>query len=99
MSSTSDRIARLSPEKLAKLKRALGKASDAAEPIAVVGMGCRFPQVRGVDDYWNVIRESRVVTGEIPPSRWDADAFYDPEGGAGKNDHALGWLCRRRRLL
>ena len=43
MSSTSDRIARLSPEKLAMLKRALGKSSDSAEPIAVVGMGCRFP--------------------------------------------------------
>ncbi len=84
MSSTSDRIARLSPEKLAMLKRALGKASDSADPIAIVGMGCRFPQARGVDPFLQIIREGRVVTGEIPSSRWNLDAFYDPKGGLGK---------------
>ncbi|MEM1070534.1 MAG: type I polyketide synthase, partial [Planctomycetota bacterium] len=84
MSSTSDRIARLSPEKLAMLKRALGKANDSSEPIAVVGMGCRFPQARSIEDYWQIIQESRIVTGEVPPNRWNADSFFDPDGGLGK---------------
>jgi myxalamid-type polyketide synthase MxaB len=84
MNSTSDRIARLSPEKLAFLKRAIEGAPNVPEPIAVVGMGCRFPACRGIDDYWRVIRDAVDVTGDIPDSRWDIDDFYDASGGLGK---------------
>jgi acyl transferase domain-containing protein/acyl carrier protein len=49
-----------------------------SEPIAIVGLGCRFPG--GAVDaatYWDVLRSGTDAVGEIPAGRWDADAFYD----------------------
>ncbi len=50
------------------------------EPIAIVGMGCRIPG--GIVDaktYWDLLTEGRDVVGEVPPERWDVDAYYDPD--------------------
>jgi acyl transferase domain-containing protein len=52
----------------------------AAEPIAVVGIGCTLPgSVHGLDDVHTVLREGRDCVEEIPSSRWGVDAFYDPD--------------------
>lgn len=51
-----------------------------AEPIAVVGIGCRFPgDVDGPDSFWDLLVEGRNAISRIPADRWDADAFYDPD--------------------
>ncbi|MEU1630555.1 beta-ketoacyl synthase N-terminal-like domain-containing protein [Streptomyces sp. NPDC020096] len=51
-----------------------------AEPIALVGIGCTLPgKVHGLDDMHTVLREGRDCVEEIPSSRWDVDAFYDPD--------------------
>jgi phthiocerol/phenolphthiocerol synthesis type-I polyketide synthase D len=51
-----------------------------AEPVAVVGIGCRFPGgVVGPEDYWAFLASGGDAIGEVPPDRWDADAFYDPD--------------------
>ncbi|MBZ0256252.1 SDR family NAD(P)-dependent oxidoreductase [bacterium] len=50
-----------------------------SEPIAVVGMECRFPGADGVEAYWRLLSEGRCAISDIPPQRWDADAFYDPD--------------------
>ncbi len=50
------------------------------EPIAVVGIGCRFPGgVRGPDAFWQLLRGGVDAITEVPPSRWDVDAYYDPD--------------------
>jgi acyl transferase domain-containing protein len=53
---------------------------DAAEPIAVVGIGCRFPgNVNSPEDFWKLLVDGRDGIAEIPKDRWDIDAFYDPD--------------------
>ncbi|MBF0135020.1 MAG: type I polyketide synthase [Magnetococcales bacterium] len=50
------------------------------EPIAVVGMGCRFPGGAATPEaFWQLLREGRDAMREVPPARWDIEAFYNPD--------------------
>ncbi|NTU84562.1 MAG: polyketide synthase, partial [Chloroflexales bacterium] len=54
-----------------------------SEPIAIVGMGCRFPGgVSSPQAFWRFLESGGDAIGEVPPSRWDIDAHYDPNQGA-----------------
>jgi acyl transferase domain-containing protein/NADPH:quinone reductase-like Zn-dependent oxidoreductase/acyl carrier protein len=88
-SSSADRLAALSPLKRALLAiEELQAKVDAAaraqnEPIAVVGLGCRFPG--GANDpeaFWRLLHDGVDAIGEIPRERWDIDAYYDPDPNA-----------------
>jgi acyl transferase domain-containing protein/acyl carrier protein len=78
----------LSPGELATLAElARGNAAElaalAAEPIALVGMGCRFPG--GVDspaELWELLARGGDAITEIPADRWDHAAWYDPDPDA-----------------
>ena len=54
------------------------------EPIAIVGMGCRFPGADDPDSFWQLLIRGVDAITEIPPDRWDVNAIYDPAGGPGK---------------
>ncbi|MFD8863369.1 type I polyketide synthase [Streptomyces sp. NPDC059590] len=51
------------------------------EPIAIVGMSCRFPAgVRSPEDLWRLLVSGRNVMSPMPEDRgWDLAALYDPE--------------------
>jgi acyl transferase domain-containing protein/NAD(P)-dependent dehydrogenase (short-subunit alcohol dehydrogenase family)/acyl carrier protein len=52
----------------------------AHQPIAIVGMGCRFPGA--ADDaasFWELLREGREAISEVPADRWNIDEYYDPD--------------------
>ena len=50
------------------------------EPIAVVGLGCRFPGGgTGVEGFWEVLAGGRSGVREVPGERWDVDAFFDAD--------------------
>lgn len=70
-------LATLSPEKRAMLAELL---RPAPEPIAIIGMGCRFPG--GADSpetFWNLLNTGGSGIREVPSDRWDIDRFYDPD--------------------
>ncbi|MEE1757447.1 type I polyketide synthase [Streptomyces sp. SP18CS02] len=51
------------------------------EPIAIVGMGCRFPgDVRSPEDLWRLIAEGKDAISGFPTDRgWGDDELRDPE--------------------
>lgn len=51
---------------------------DANERIAIVGMSGRYPGAGSLDEFWNLLAQGRSGVREIPPSRWNVDAYYDP---------------------
>ena len=43
--------------------------------------GCRLPgDVRSASDLWNFLTQQRSGQGEVPPTRWNIDSFYHPNG-------------------
>ena len=55
-----------------------------SEPVAIVGMGCRFPgEVRTPEDLWELVAGGVDAVSEFPSDRgWDAVDPYDPDPGA-----------------
>jgi len=89
VTSLADRAAQLSPQAREVLARELIRAGTVfplhalAEPVAVVGIGCRFPgNVTGPESLWRLLLDGEDAVGEVPADRWDADAFYDPDPAA-----------------
>ncbi|QRO01345.1 amino acid adenylation domain-containing protein [Archangium violaceum] len=56
-------------------------STGAEEPIAVVGIGCRFPGAGDVESFWRLLREGRDAIREIPPERWNWRDYYEPTAG------------------
>ncbi len=53
------------------------------EPIAIIGMGCRFPGgANDPDAYWRLLASGTDAITEVPRTRWDLDAFYDADPDA-----------------
>lgn len=48
------------------------------EPIAIIGMGCRFPGgANSPEAFWELLSRGKEVIVPVPSQRWDAEAYYD----------------------
>jgi acyl transferase domain-containing protein/acyl carrier protein len=49
------------------------------EPIAIIGMGCRFPgDANDPESFWNLLQNGVDAVSDIPPERWNMEELYDP---------------------
>ena len=89
MSDSSKRHDELSSDKqaLLALRKMRGRLEELerarTEPMAIIGLGCRFPgRVSDADGYWQLLHGGIDAVGPIPSDRWDVDAYYDPDRDA-----------------
>lgn len=73
------------------LRRALGAIRDLRarleqaehslhEPVAIVGIGCRFPGgASGPSRFWEMLHAGRDVIREVPADRWNIEEYYNPD--------------------
>ncbi len=74
-------------ESLAAIERLQARleASERArhEPIAIVGAGCRYPGgIETPAELWRVVHDGVDAVSEVPPDRWDANAYFDSDAKA-----------------
>jgi acyl transferase domain-containing protein/SAM-dependent methyltransferase/acyl carrier protein len=86
METTSPQTGTLSPTKQALLTiQKMQARIDALErtrnePLAVIGLGCRFPGgADSPDAFWRLLRDGQDAIVEVPADRWDIDAYYDAD--------------------
>lgn len=59
-------------------------------PIAIIGQSAVFAKAANLEEYWNNILDKVDGITEVPDSRWDIDAYYDPDPEAKDKTY-----CRR----
>ncbi|MFD6397504.1 beta-ketoacyl synthase N-terminal-like domain-containing protein [Nocardia sp. NPDC060249] len=69
--------------------------TDDHEPIAIIGLGCRFPGgANNPEAYWRLLCEGRDATSEVPQQRWRIDdyAAIDPQADIATHPIRAGFL-------
>ncbi|WP_321493743.1 polyketide synthase [uncultured Desulfobacter sp.] len=49
------------------------------DEIAVVGMGCVFPDAHDTETFWQNILDKKYSISEVPDNRWEKTLYYDPD--------------------
>ena len=49
------------------------------ESIAIIGLGCRFPQAETPEAFWHLLSHGIDAIAEVPADRWNIDELYDPQ--------------------
>ena len=94
----SSRLAALSPHQRELLDQRLAKqrGEQAVEPVAIVGMGCRFPGADSPSELHELLRRGQDAISEVPNDRWDRDHLYDADTEApGKMASRWGGFLRQ----
>lgn len=84
---------------LVELKKMQAKVRDleeinTAEPIAIIGMSCRFPcDLSTPQALWEFLKNGNNAVSDIPSNRWPVDEWYDETPGTpGKMSTRKGYF-------
>ena len=72
-----------SPEHIAPFAEKSGSSSTSEvsdDPIAIVGIACRFPGAQSPEAFWELLERGRSVIGDVPAGRWNWPDYIDPGG-------------------
>ncbi|UII23300.1 type I polyketide synthase [Fulvivirga ligni] len=62
-------------------------AENKINPIAIVGLSCRFPKAENLQEFWKMLENGIDAVEKIPASRWDIDEYYDADKSAADKTH------------
>ena len=72
-------------------------ATVMSEPIAIIGLGCRFPGgANDAESFWQLLREGRNTWSDVPTDRYNWKSFYhpSPESSAGHGHRGGHFLAQ-----
>src|SRR5438128_1291459 len=52
---------------------------ESNSPLAIVGIGCLFPKAAGPGFFWANVKNGADCIGEVPPTHWNPDDYFDPD--------------------
>ena len=55
---------------------------DLSRSVAIIGVACRFPNGDTIDEFWNSLLNGMNSSTEVPPDRWNNNAFYSEDKDA-----------------
>ena len=81
MATSSEAVVEALRASLKENERLRNAAQAAVEPIAIVGMGCRYPAgVRSPEELWELLVAGVDAVSPFPTDRgWDLPALFDPD--------------------
>jgi myxalamid-type polyketide synthase MxaE and MxaD len=66
------------------------------EPIAIIGMSCRFPKAENAEAFWKLLLNGEDAIAPIPQERWQVDDYYDADPTApGKTNQRHAAMLER----
>src|ERR1700694_4318071 len=77
--STAKRTLRALEKMQTRLAATEGSQS---EPVAIIGLSCRFPGAKNPAQFWELLRNGVDAISVVPPDRWDVDYYYNSDPNA-----------------